>query len=97
MGFLPEGNIMVWESSGTPTLLDAEAMSVDGSSDEFSAISGLIQWGTSLNSLMVVAHNDIPWFQVQGHTDLIEIDLDHSCEASPLPDRPRMSLYTWVL
>jgi hypothetical protein len=78
---------MALPSAGVLTAVDAAgASSIAGSdvvadrSREYNDFESLAVSGGDFDGLRIVADQPVPWFQVQGHSDFIELDLDHSCE-----------------
>lgn len=78
---------MAVPAAGMLTVVDAAgAASVAGAdvdldrSRAFTDFELLTISGGDFDGLRIVADEPVPWFQVQGHSDFVEFDVDHSCE-----------------
>lgn len=79
---LPTDGVVIVSSAEGQTLIDAETVCQQQASQEFADFQWLRSEGTELGPLELTAHSPVPWFQVQGHSGLLEVDYDHSCEAA---------------
>lgn len=78
----PQGTITVIDDQGTHTV-DAAQHVADGGDLQLSGFRSLRAEGSDLGTVSLTADQPLPWFQLQGHSGLVEVDMDHSCEAEP--------------
>lgn len=77
----PDARITVVDDGGA-RVLEADQVCADGASLELSGLRRLSVTDSSLGPLELSVQGALPWAQLQGHGDFIEVDFDHSCEQS---------------
>lgn len=87
---LPADGRITTDSAQGEVGLDAAEVAPEGASIELSQVRALSVRGSSLGDLALRAEPPVPWAQLQGHGDFIEVDFDHSCEATPPQLAPDM-------
>jgi hypothetical protein len=76
-----EGLVTVADDLGV-VQIEAQQVCQQQASQEFEGFRWLRYEGHQLGVIDLHAAQPMPWFQVQGHSQLVELDMDHACEAA---------------
>jgi len=91
----PQGTITVAGAEGEQTI-DAQEHEAQLGDLQLHGFSWLRSEGSGLGSITLRARTEVPWFQLQGHMGLIEVDMDHSCAADPPIRSAELDLHAWL-
>lgn len=88
-----EGLITVADDLGVAQI-EAQQVCEQQSSQEFQGFRWLRYEGPTLGLIDIQAESEVPWFQVQGHSGLVELDMDHACESATPIERADLTMIT---
>lgn len=87
----PAGTIRVADADGVQ-VIDAASHEAALGDLQVGGFRWLLAEGGPLGTISLASEEPLPWLQLQGHSGLVEVDVDHSCEASPAVTRAELDL-----